>query len=91
MRAKDPKVPRAHARVKHRKLVSQVLKTRNQRQGRKLKNQRKWDMFVPLTPRGFMMKGVPTNGTTAGVWMNGMMTGVLLDGMKIVNKRMTHL
>ena len=28
---KEPKVPKARTRVKHRKLVSQVLKTRNQR------------------------------------------------------------
>ena len=28
---KEPKVPKAHTRVKHRKLVSQVLKTRDQR------------------------------------------------------------
>ena len=27
VRTKDPKVPKAHAKVKHRKLVSQVLKT----------------------------------------------------------------
>ena len=46
--------------------------------------------FIPLTRRGFMMNGVLTNGTTAGVWMNGMMTGILLDGMKVVNKRTTH-
>ena len=28
---KEPKVPKAHTRVKHRKLISQVSKTRNQR------------------------------------------------------------
>ena len=33
----------------------------NQKQVRKLRNQRKWDMFVPLTRRGFMMNGVLTN------------------------------
>ena len=38
---KDPKVPKAHAKLKHRKLGSQVLETRNQRQARKLRNQSK--------------------------------------------------
>ena len=28
---KEPKVPKAHTRVKHRKLVSRVLKTRDQK------------------------------------------------------------
>ena len=28
---KEPEVPKAHTKAKHRKLVSQVLKTRNQR------------------------------------------------------------
>ena len=79
---KDPKVPKAHARVRPRKLVSQVLKTRKQKQARKLRNQCKWVRFIPLTRRGFRTNGVLTNGTTAGVWMNGIMTGVVLDGMK---------
>ena len=43
------------------------LKTRNQGQARKLRKQRKWDLFVPLTRHEFMMNGVLTNGTTAGV------------------------
>ena len=86
---KDPKVPKAHERVKHWKLVPQVLKTRNRRQARKLRNQRKWDMFDPLTRRGFMMAGVMRNGMTAGVMMNGMMTGVRLGWTKVLNKRMT--
>ena len=30
---KEPKVPKARTRAKHRKLVSQVLKARNQKQG----------------------------------------------------------
>ena len=34
----NPKMPRVRARVKHRKLVSQVFKTRNHRQARKLRN-----------------------------------------------------
>ena len=55
-------------------------------EARILRNQRKWDMSVPLTRHGFMMNGVLTNGTTAGVLTNGMMTGVLLDGMKVGNK-----
>ena len=55
----SPKVPTAHARVKHRKLVSQVLKTRNQRLARKFKNLHK---HVPLTIHGFMRDGVLTNG-----------------------------
>ena len=77
---KDPKVPKAHARVKRRKLAPQVLKTWNQ-----------WDRVIPLTHRGFTMNGVLTNGTTAGISMNGMMTGVVLDGMKTQNNHMTHL
>ena len=40
------KVPKAYTRAKHRKLVSQVLKTRNQRQARKLRNLHR---HVPLT------------------------------------------
>ena len=84
---KDPKVPKAHTRAKHRQLVSQVLKTRNQRQARKLRNLYR---HVPLTLPGTMV-GLVTNGTTAGVLMNGMMTGVLLDGMKVGNKHVTHL
>ena len=79
------KVPRAHTREKHRKLVSQVLKTRNHRQIQQLKNR---DMLIPLTLPG-MMVGMVTNGTMDGVLMNGMMTGVLLDGTKVGNKRMT--
>ena len=51
------------------------LKTRNQKQARKLRNLHR---HVP-----------PTNGTMAGVLRNGMMTGVLLDGTKLGNKRMT--
>ena len=85
---KEPKVPKVRTKAKHRKLVSQVLKTRNQRQARKLKNQSKWDMSVPLTLPGTMV-GIVTNGTTAGVWMNGIVIGVLLDGTKVGNKRMT--
>ena len=80
------KVPKTYTKAKHRKLVSQVLNTRNQRQARKLRNLHR---HVPLTIRGFMMDGDLVNVTMAGVLMNGMMTGVLLDGMKIVNKRMT--
>ena len=79
------KVSKAHTRAKHRKLVSQVLKTRNRRQARKLRN---FHRHVPLTLPGTMV-GTVTNGTMAGVLMNGMMTGVLLDGMKVGNKRMT--
>ena len=81
----DPKVSKAHTRAKHRKLVSQVLKTRNQRQARTLKNLHR---HVPLTLPGTMV-GMVTNGTMAGVLMNGIMTGVLLDGTKVGNKRMT--
>ena len=71
---------------KHPKLVSQVLKTRNQRLAQTLRNLHK---NVPLTFHGFMMDGVLTIGTMAGVLMNGMMTGVLLDGTKVVNKHLT--
>ena len=70
---------------KHRKLVSQVFITRNQRQARKLRNLHK---HVPLTLAGTMF-GMVTNGTMAGVLMDGMMTGVLLDGTQVGNKRMT--
>ena len=73
-------------RRKHRKLVYQVWKTRNQRQARKLRNLHK---HVPLTIHGFMMDGVLTNGMVAGVVMNGMMTGVRLGATKVLNKRMT--
>ena len=66
---KEPEVPKA----KHRKLVYEVLKTRNQRQVRKLRNLHR---RVPLTILGFTM---------AGVLMNGMMTGVRLDGTKGTN------
>ena len=78
-------MPKAHTRAKHRKLVSRVLKTRNRRQVRKLRNTRR---HVPLTLPGTMV-AIVTNGTTAGAWMNVMMTGVLLDGTKVGNKRMT--
>ena len=80
--------------AKGRKLVSQVLKTRNQRHARKLRN---LHSHVPLTLPGTMV-GIVPNGTMAGVLMNGMMTGVLmnemmtgvlLDGTKVGNKRMT--
>ena len=55
-RSNDPKVPKDHAIVKHRKLVYQVLKTRNQRQARKL-----WNLHrrVPLIILGFVMDGSP--------------------------------
>ena len=86
---KEPKVrtklPKAYTRAKHRKLVSQVLKTRNQRQARKLRN---LHSRVPLTLPGTMV-GMVTNGTMAGVSMNGMMNGVLLNGTKVGNKRLT--
>ena len=48
------KVPKAHTRAKHRELVSQVFNTRNRKQARKVRNQCKWDRFIPLTRRGFM-------------------------------------
>ena len=67
-------MPNACTRAKHRKLVSQVLKTRNQRPSRKLRNLHR---HVPLTLPGTMV-GIVTNGTMAGVVMNGVMTGVLL-------------
>ena len=93
VRTKDPKVPKAHTKVKPRKRVSRVLKTWTQKHARKLKNQCKWDRLILLTRRGFTRNGVLMNaiGTTAGVWMIGMLTGVVLDGMKIVNKQLTHL
>ena len=84
---KEPKVPKARTRAKHRNLVSQVLKTRNQRQARKLRNLHR---HVPLTLHGTMV-GIVTNGTMAEVLTNEMMTGVLLDSTKVGNKRMTLL
>ena len=66
------KVPKDRPSVKHRKLVSQVLKTRNQRYARKLRNLHR---HVLLTPLGAMV-GIVTNGMMAGL-MNGMMIGVL--------------
>ena len=82
---KVPKVPKAGRKAKHRKLVSQVLKTRNQRQARTL-----WNLHrhVPLTVLGTMV-GIVTNGTMAGVLMSGMMIGVLWDGTKVGNERVT--
>ena len=74
------KVPKAHTGGKHRKLVYQVWKTRNQREVRALRNLHK---HVPLTIHGFMMDVVLTNGMMAGVVMNGMMAGVLLDDTKV--------
>ena len=75
-----------HKGKKHRTLVYQAMKTRNQRQTRKLKNLHR---RVPLTILGFMMAGVMMNGMMAGVTMSGMTTGVRLDGTKVSNKRMT--
>ena len=85
------KVPKAQSKTNCRKSVSQILKTWNQKEARKLRIQCKWDRFVPLTRRGFTINGDVTNGTTAGVKMNGTMTGVMLDGMEIASKRATHL
>ena len=68
---KEPKMPKVRTRAKHRKLVSQVLKTRNQRLARTLRNLHR---HVPLTLLGTMI----------GIVMNRMMAGVLLDGTKVV-------
>ena len=73
---REPKVPKACTRAKHRKLVSLVWKTRNGRQVQKLRNR---DMSVPLT----------FPGTMAGRVTNGTMAGVLLVGTKVGHKRMT--
>ena len=56
------KVPRAYTRAKHRKSVSQVLKTRNRRQARTFRNLHR---HVPLTLPG-TIAGIVTNGTMAG-------------------------
>ena len=77
---KEPKEPKVRTRVKHRKLVYQVLKTRKQRQARKLRNLHR---RVPPTILGCMMAGVMMNGTMAGVFISGVMIGVLLDGTKV--------
>ena len=79
------KVPKAHTRAKHRKLVSQVLKTRSRRQAQTFRNLHR---HVPLTLPGTMV-GMLKNGTMAGVATDGMMTGVLLDGTKVGNKHVT--
>ena len=55
---------KAHTRVKHRKLFYQVLKTRNLRQARILKNLHR---RVLLTMLGVMMDGVLMNGMIG--WM----------------------
>ena len=66
---KEPKVrtkaPKAYTRAKHRKLVSQVLKTRNRRQARTFTNLHR---HAPLILPGTMV-GTVTNGTMAGVLM----------------------
>ena len=59
----SPKVPKARTRAKHRKLVSQVLKTRNQRQARKLSNLHK---HVPLTTHSWIH-----DGWSLDEWNNG--------------------
>ena len=61
---KEPKVPKVRTRATHRKLVSQVLKTRNWRQAGELRN---FHRHVPLTLPGTMF-GTVTNGTVAGVF-----------------------
>ena len=59
------KVPKVHTEAKHRKLVSQVLKTRNQRQVQKLRNRK---VSVPLTLLGTMVVIVTNDGTSFGEW-----------------------
>ena len=80
---KEPKVrtrvPKAYTRAKHRKPVSQVLKTRNRRQAQTFRNLHR---HVPLTLSG-TMAGVSMNGTVAGVSVGGMMTGVLLMARRL--------
>ena len=75
----------SHKDKTSKKLVSQVLRTRNQRQARTLKNLHR---HVPLALPGTMVR-IVTNGMIAGVLMTGMMTGVLLGVTKAGNKRMT--
>ena len=53
------KVPKAYTRAKHRKLVSQALKTRSQRQARTFRNLHR---HVPLTLPGTMV-GMVTKGS----------------------------
>ena len=84
---KVPKVLNVRTRVKPRKLVYPVLKTRNHRQVQKLRNEHR---RIPLTTLSFMMAGVVMNGMMAGVMMHGMMIGVRLDGTKFVTKRVTN-
>ena len=55
---KEPKVPEARTKAKHRKLVSQVLRSRSQKQARKPRTLLR---HVPLTLPGTMV-GIATNG-----------------------------
>ena len=76
---------KAYTRAKRRKVVSQVLQTRNRMQVRKLRNpQRHTPRTLPRT-----MVGSVTKGTMVGVSMSGMTTGVQLVGTKVGKKRMT--
>ena len=67
------------------KLVSQVLKTRNQMQARTFRNLHRHTPWTLLATMG----GIVTNGTMAGVLRNGMLTGVPLDGTKVGKNRVT--
>ena len=77
-----------HRGAKHKKLVYQVWKTRNERQARKLRNLHK---HVPLTTHGFMMDEFLTNGMMAGVLMNGIGNWSSVGCTKVRNNHMTLL
>ena len=68
----NPKVPKVRTRVKPRKLVYQVLKTRNQRQAQKTRNLHRRS---PLTILTRTLLGV----MIAGVTLNGMITELQLE------------
>ena len=64
---KESKVPKVRTRAKHRKLVSQVLKTRNRRQAQTLRSLHR---HVPLTLLGTMV-GVGTDDWSSVGWHEG--------------------
>ena len=74
-----PMVPKIRRRVKLRKLVHVVVRTRNQRQVQKLRNLHRRITLTSLTRTILCLM-------MAGVMMNGTMTGARADGSKDGNK-----
>ena len=81
------KVPKGCTRVKHRKLVYQVLKKFEIRD--KSSKTQEFAQTRVTDNFGSMMAGVVMIGMVAGMVMNRMMTGSRLDGTQVVNKRVT--